>query len=249
MGHIIYFMQYKDQPIAFREGANPGFHEAVGDLLALSVSTPKHLKEIGLLENSVEDRELSINYLYSQALDKVAFIPFALLLDQFRWDIFSGQVKPEEYNCHWWKLRNQYQGLRPPVTRKSTDFDAGSKYHVPASVPYIRYFVSHIIQYQMHKALCITAGEYDPADPSRPLHQCDIYRNKAAGQKLGNMLALGSSKPWPEALEQVTGQRAMDASALVEYYQPLYEWLRQENAKAEEPIGWKESDEPLCLSV
>jgi oligoendopeptidase F len=249
MGHIEYFLQYKDQPIAFREGANPGFHEAVGDLLALSVSTPKHLKEIGLLTDFVDDEAFNINYLFSQIMDKVAFIPSALVIDQWRWDVFEGKIKPSEYNCHWWKLRNTYQGVKPPRTRKSTDFDPGAKYHVPANVPYIRYFVSHIIQFQFHKALCIVANQYDPKDPAKPLHKCDIYKSAEAGNKLGAMLKLGSSRPWPDAMEQITGQRVMDASALVEYFQPLYEWLKTENAKTSEFIGWKPDEEASCITV
>jgi len=144
---------------------------------------------------------------------------------------------------------NNFQGVKPPKTRKSTDFDPGAKYHVPASVPYIRYFVSHIIQFQFHKALCIIAGEYDPKDPAKPLHKCDIYRSTDAGNKLGAMLKLGSSRPWADAMEQITGQRVMDASALVEYFQPLYTWLEKENAKTSEFIGWKPDEEATCITV
>jgi len=241
MGHIQYFQQYKNQPHIFREGANSGFHEAVGDTLALSVSTAEHLMKIGLLdpETYVEDRETDINSLYFMALDKVAFLPFAYVLDLWRWEVFRGNITPSEYNCRFWKLRQDLQGIVPPVDRNEKDFDAGAKFHVIADVPYIRYFVSFIIQFQFHKALCIKAGQYNPKDPdSKPLHQCDIYQSTEAGNLLGDMLQMGSSKHWQDAFEAITGQRDMDAGPLLEYFQPLYDWLVYENNRTGEEIGW-----------
>nr|ATU82846.1 secreted Angiotensin-converting enzyme-like protein [Pristhesancus plagipennis] len=240
MGHVEYFLQYKDQPNIYKEGANSGFHEAIGDVIALSVQSSKHLKEIGLLESSEEDKEQVINFLMFTALDKIAFLPFGYLIDQYRWKIFKGDIKPENYNCEWWKLREKYQGLEPPVDRSEDDFDAGAKYHVVADVPYIRYFVSFIIQFQFHRALCEKAGEFDPNNPTlKPLHQCDIYKSKEAGSVLGKMLKMGSSKPWQDAMEVMTGQRDMDASALVQYFSPLYEWLKEQNKKNKAIVGWK----------
>ncbi|XP_047100514.1 angiotensin-converting enzyme-like isoform X1 [Schistocerca piceifrons] len=243
MGHIQYFLQYKDQPFIYKEGANPGFHEAVGDVMALSVSTPKHLRKVGLLDGaSTDDPEATINYLYLQGLQKIVFLPFAYVVDLWRWAVFQGEITSDAYNCNWWKLRGQYQGIEPPVDRTEEDFDPGSKYHVIASVPYIRYFVSFIIQFQFHRALCIEAGEYDPQDESKPLHECDIYQSTKAGNLLSKMLQMGSSKPWPDAMEVVTGQRLMDASGLLEYFRPLHKWLEQENAKTSEYIGWDPTD-------
>ncbi|KAK9502105.1 hypothetical protein O3M35_012698 [Rhynocoris fuscipes] len=240
MGHVQYFIQYKDQPHVYKEGANSGFHEAIGDVIALSVQSSKHLKEIGLLEDGKEDKEQVINFLMYTALDKVAFLPFGYLIDQYRWKIFKGDIKPENYNCEWWKLREMYQGLEPPVDRSEDDFDAGAKYHVVADVPYIRYFVSFIIQFQFHRALCEKAGEFDPKNPTlKPLHQCDIYKSKEAGEVLGKMLKMGGSKPWQDAMEVITGQRNMDASAVVQYFAPLYEWLKEENKKNKVMVGWK----------
>lgn len=241
MGHVQYYLQYKDQPLIFRRGANPGFHEAVGDTLALSVITPKHLKEIGLLDDStpIDDYETSINFLLSMALEKIAFLPFGYLIDKYRWDIFDGTVEPSNYNAHWWKLRREYQGIKPPVERSEENFDAGAKYHVPADVEYLRYFVSKVIQFQFHRSLCLEAGQYDPEDPRKPLHNCDIYRSKAAGSKLAAGLAMGSSRPWPEAMKVMTGQDKMDASAIREYFKPLEDWLILQNAKLAQPPGWQ----------
>merc|ERR1712226_215972 len=230
MGHVIYFLLYKDQPVKFRGGANPGFHEAIGDVMALSVSTPEHLAEIGLLPNFEDDPEVDINFLMNQALKKIAFIPFGYLIDQWRWDLFDGSVDKSEYNRRWWEYRCRYQGVSPPVARGADDFDGGAKYHVPGNTPYIRYFVSHILQFQFQKSLCDAAGH------DGPLHRCDIYRSTDAGKLIGDMMKLGSSMPWQDALEAMTGSREMSAEPLVEYFQPLLRWLEDQNEG--EPIGW-----------
>ncbi|NWR92221.1 ACE enzyme, partial [Furnarius figulus] len=234
MGHVQYFLQYKDQPVSFRDGANPGFHEAIGDVMALSVSTPKHLHSINLLDKVMENEESDINYLMSIALDKIAFLPFGYLMDQWRWKVFDGRIKEDEYNKEWWNLRVKYQGLCPPVLRSEYDFDPGAKFHIPANVPYIRYFVSFVIQFQFHQALCKEAGH------TGPLHTCDIYQSKKAGKILGDALKLGFSKPWPEAMQLITGQPNMSAEALMSYFEPLMTWLEKENKKNEEVLGWPE---------
>ncbi|XP_058287739.1 angiotensin-converting enzyme isoform X2 [Hylobates moloch] len=232
MGHIQYFMQYKDLPVALREGANPGFHEAIGDVLALSVSTPKHLHSLNLLSSEGDSDEHDINFLMKMALDKIAFIPFSYLVDQWRWRVFDGSITKENYNQEWWSLRLKYQGLCPPVPRTQGDFDPGAKFHVPSSVPYIRYFVSFIIQFQFHEALCQAAGH------TGPLHKCDIYQSKEAGQRLATAMKLGFSRPWPEAMQLITGQPNMSASAMLSYFKPLLDWLRTENELHGEKLGW-----------
>ncbi|XP_039290587.1 angiotensin-converting enzyme-like isoform X2 [Nilaparvata lugens] len=241
MGHIQYYLQYKDQPNVYKEGANSGFHEAVGDTIALSVSTPKHMRKIGLLDpQSEDDPQADINFLFLTALDKIAFLPFGYLMDVWRWGVFKGTIEPKNYNCQWWNLRWRYQGIEPPVHRSEEDFDPGAKYHIVGDTPYIRYFVSFIIQFQFHRALCEKAGQFDPQNPtSKPLHQCDIYQSTEAGNALGAMLKMGSSKPWPDAMEALTGQRKMDASALMQYFAPLYEWLKEENKRTGASIGWR----------
>uniref|UniRef100_A0A8D3DYF9 Angiotensin-converting enzyme n=1 Tax=Scophthalmus maximus TaxID=52904 RepID=A0A8D3DYF9_SCOMX len=234
MGHVQYFLQYKDQPVSFRDGANPGFHEAIGDVLALSVSTPKHLQSIGLLDKVESNAGGDINFLMSMALDKIAFLPFGYLMDQWRWKVFDGRIPPTEYSKEWWNLRMKYQGLSPPVARTEDDFDPGAKFHIPANVPYVRYFVSFIIQFQFHKALCEAAKHVGP------LHTCDIYTSKEAGKLLGDVMKLGSSKPWPEAMTMITGQPKMSAQPLMQYFQPLIQWLEAENNKNNDIRGWPE---------
>uniref|UniRef100_A0A8C3GC06 Angiotensin-converting enzyme n=1 Tax=Cyclopterus lumpus TaxID=8103 RepID=A0A8C3GC06_CYCLU len=236
MGHVQYFLQYKDRPVSFRDGANPGFHEAIGDVLALSVSTPKHLQSIGLLDKVENNYESDINFLMSMALDKIAFLPFGYLMDQWRWKVFDGRIPSTEYNKEWWNLRMKYQGLCPPVTRTEEDFDAGAKFHIPANVPYVRYFVSFIIQFQFHKALC------DAAKHTGPLHTCDIYKSQEAGKRLGDVMKLGFSKPWPEAMTMITGQPKMKAQPLMDYFQPLIQWLEKENNKNNDVRGWPDYD-------
>jgi peptidyl-dipeptidase A len=229
LGHNFYQRAYKDQPFMFVGGANDGFHEAIGDTIALSI-TPKYLKQVGLIEKVPESDDTAL--LLHQAMDKVAFLPFGLLIDQWRWKVFSGEVKPAQYNSEWWKLRAKYQGVVPPVERTENDFDPGAKYHVPANVPYTRYFLARILQFQFYRAMCREAGQ------TGPLHRCTFYDNKAAGAKLNAMLEMGMSKPWPEALKTLTGEEHMDAGAMMEYFAPLKKWLDEQNAAAGVKLGW-----------
>jgi peptidyl-dipeptidase A len=230
LGHNFYQRAYDTQPPLFQGSANDGFHEAVGDTIALSV-TPEYLKQIGLIE-VVPPASGDIDYLLQQALEKVAFLPFGLLIDKWRWQVFSGQVKPDEYNKAWWELRLKYQGVAPPVPRTEADFDPGAKYHVPGNVPYMRYFLARVLQFQFQRALCREAGYQGP------LHRCSIYGNKVAGQRLNEMLALGASKPWQEALETLTGEKQMDATAIADYFAPLKVWLDEQNKAHNYPVGW-----------
>jgi peptidyl-dipeptidase A len=223
LGHNYYQMAYAGQPFLYRDSANDGFHEAIGDTMALSV-TPPYLKQIGLIDK-VPDQSADIGFLLQRALDKVAFLPFGYLVDQWRWKVFSGELGPNDYNKGWWDLREKYQGIAPPVPRTEEDFDAGAKYHVPANTPYARYFLAAILQFQFHRALCREAGF------SGPLYQCSIYGNKKAGEKLKQMLAMGLSKPWPEALKAMTGEDKMDATAIIDYFAPLKTWLDEQNKK------------------
>ncbi|HJT67027.1 MAG TPA: M2 family metallopeptidase, partial [Pyrinomonadaceae bacterium] len=223
LGHNYYQMAYAGQPFLFRDSANDGFHEAIGDTMALSV-TPQYLKQLGLIDK-VPDQSADIGFLLNRALDKVAFLPFGYLVDQWRWKVFSGEIGPNDYNKAWWDLREKYQGITAPVPRSEQDFDPGAKYHVPANTPYARYFLAAILQFQFHRALCREAGF------SGPLYQCSIYGNKKAGEKLKAMLAMGQSKPWPEALKAMTGEDKMDATAIIDYFAPLKQWLDEQNAK------------------
>jgi peptidyl-dipeptidase A len=230
LGHNFYQRAYSGQAPLFQNSANDGFHEAVGDTIALSV-TPEYLKQLGLIDVAPPVSG-DIDYLLQQALEKVAFLPFGLLVDKWRWEVFAGQVKPEQYNKEWWELRLKYQGIVPPVERIEADFDPGAKYHVPSNTPYMRYFLARILQFQFQRALCREAGYRGP------LHRCSIYGNRAAGEKLSKMLAMGQSKPWPEALEALTGEKRMDASALADYFAPLKTWLDEQNKAKGYPVGW-----------
>jgi len=222
LGHDFYFLSYRNQPPLFRAGANDGFHEAIGDTIALSV-TPDYLKRIGLID-TVPGPDGDIDLLLRKALEKIAFIPFGYLVDQWRWKVFAGAVGPQDYDKLWWDLRAQYQGIARPEPAVAGGFDAGAKYHVAANVPYARYFIADVLQFQFHRALCKAAGY------TGPLHRCSIYGNAAAGAKLRAMLALGESRPWPEALRSMTGEERMDASAILDYFAPLKTWLDAQNA-------------------
>jgi peptidyl-dipeptidase A len=228
LGHNIYQRAYNKLPYLFRDSANDGFHEAVGDTISLSV-TPEYLVKIGLLEKA-PDTSKDIGLLLHRALEKVAFLPFGLLIDQWRWKVFSGEIPPEKFNEAWWQLRLKYQGVAPPVARTAEDFDPGAKYHVPANVPYTRYFLAHILQFQFHRSLSQMAG------CSGPLNRCSIFGNREAGRRLNAMLSMGMSRPWPEALAALTGQRQMDATAIRDYFAPLQKWLDEQNKG--KPVGW-----------
>ena len=229
LGHIYYYWYYRNQPLMFQTGANDGFHEGIGDTMALSI-TPSYLKKIGLFDQISETPLDEVAFLLHDALDRVAFLPFGKLIDQWRWQVFAGQSKAEDYNKAWWDLRLRYQGIAPPNARTEEQFDPGAKYHIPANVPYMRYFLAHILQFQFHRALCQTAGH------KGPLHKCSVYDNKAAGEKLKAVLAMGAEKPWPEAMKVIAGTDQIDGDALLEYYQPLKTWLDEQTKT--QACGW-----------
>jgi peptidyl-dipeptidase A len=239
LGHIYYQLAYRNQPYLFRNGANDGFHEAIGDAIALSI-TPDYLKTIGLLQQAPPP-EADIPLLLHTALDKIAFLPFALVMDKWRWEVFSGKVTPAQYERAWWDLREKYQGVAPPVDRSEADFDPAAKNHIATNVPYIRYFLARVYQFQFYRAMCEASGY------KGPLNRCSFYGSKAAGDKLNAMLSLGASKPWPDALEAMTGSRKTDATALVEYFQPLLVWLKQQNR--DEKPGWQPEADSLKAAV
>ncbi|MBW8841915.1 MAG: M2 family metallopeptidase [Sphingomonadales bacterium] len=230
LGHNYYQRAYMNQPFLYENGANDGFHEAIGDFVALSI-TPNYLVQIGLLDQSrVPSADKDTGLLLRQAMDKVAFLPFGLLVDKWRWGVFNGSIKPDQYQSAWDSLRLQYQGIAPPVARDASRFDAGAKYHIPANTPYMRYFLARLLQFQFYQAACKQAGW------TGPLHRCSFYGNKDVGAKLQKMLEMGQSKPWPDALQAFTGSREISGQALVDYFAPLKKWLDEQNKG--KPSGW-----------
>jgi peptidyl-dipeptidase A len=228
LGHNYYQRAYKDKSRLYRDSANDGFHEAVGDTLSLSI-TPEYLVQIGLLDE-LPDSSGDLGLMMKLALEKIAFLPFGLMVDQWRWKVFAGEVGPEAYNSLWWELREQYQGVAAPVDRPDGAFDPGAKFHVPGNTPYTRYFLAAIQQFQFHQALCAVAGD------EGPIHRCSIYGSKQAGERLNAMLEMGRSQPWPEAMEALTGSPEMDAGAMLDYFAPLQQWLEEQNAGRD--CGW-----------
>jgi peptidyl-dipeptidase A len=230
LGHNYYQRAYMNQPFLYENGANDGFHEAIGDFVALSI-TPDYLVQIGLLDKSrVPSADKDTGLLLRQAMDKVAFLPFGLLVDKWRWGVFNGTIKPDQYQSAWDALRLQYQGIKPPVARDASRFDAGAKYHIPANTPYMRYFLARLLQFQFYQAACKQAGW------TGPLHRCSFYGNKEVGAKLQKMLEMGQSRPWPDALQEFTGSREISGQALVDYFAPLKKWLDEQNKG--KPSGW-----------
>ncbi len=228
LGHNFYQAAYREEDLMFRDSANDGFHEALGDTIALSI-TPKYLKDIGLIDQE-PPASADLSLLMRMALDKIAFLPFGLMVDQYRWKIFSGDIAPDAYNAGWWELREKYQGVQAPIGRTEADFDAGAKYHVAANVSYTRYFLAHILQFQFHRSLCEEIG-YDG-----PLNRCSIFGNQEAGDRINAMMEMGLSQPWQDAIESLTGSREMDATAILDYFEPLSIWLEEQNAGRQ--CGW-----------
>jgi peptidyl-dipeptidase A len=230
LGHNYYQRAYNKQSLLYLNGANDGFHEAIGDAVALSI-TPNYLVQIGLLDQAkVPTPDKDLGLLLKQAMDKVAFLPFGLLVDKWRWGVFSGKIATADYNKGWTELRLQYQGIKPPVERSEANFDAGAKYHIPGNTPYTRYFLARILQFQFYKAACDISGW------KGPLHRCSFYGNKEVGARLNAMLEMGASKPWPDALQAFTGSREMDGTAMIAYFKPLMTFLAKENKGKK--CGW-----------
>ncbi|CDO38183.1 MULTISPECIES: M2 family metallopeptidase [Novosphingobium] len=230
LGHNYYQRAYNKQPYLYLNGANDGFHEAIGDFIALSI-TPQYLVDIGLLDKSkVPSADKDIGLLLRQAMDKVAFLPFGLLIDRWRWGVFDGSIRPADYNKAWTDMRLEYQGIKPPVDRPADAFDPGAKYHIPGNTPYTRYFLARILQFQFYQAACQQAGW------KGPLHRCSFYGNKKVGENLDRMLEMGMSKPWPEALKAFTGSSKMSAKPMLEYFAPLKKWLDEQNKGQKQ--GW-----------
>ena len=222
LGHNYYQGAYKDQPPLFQGGAHDGFHEAIGDTVVLSM-TPGYLAEVGLVKSAEDDPRAVINRQMQMALDSIAFLPFGKLIDEWRWNVFAGDITPDNYNQAWWDLRTRYQGIAPPVERTEADFDPGAKYHIPANTPYSRYFLARILQFQFHRTLCEIGGH------EGDLHACSIYNSKDAGAKFYAMLEAGASQPWQDTLEVLTGTREMDATAIIDYFAPLMDYLEEQN--------------------
>jgi peptidyl-dipeptidase A len=230
LGHVYYYLAYNDKPPLFQTGAHDGFHEAIGDTIVLSM-TPKYLQSIGMVGEQQQSKEALINAQMRMALAKVSFMPFGLMIDRWRWGVFDGSIKPENYNKAWWELKAKYQGVAPVTARGEDFFDAGAKYHVPGNTPYTRYFLSHILQFQFYKALCDASGY------KGPLYECNFYKNPEAGKRYWAMLSKGSSQPWQKTMKELTGGEKMDGSAVLEYFAPLQDWLKQQNEG--QSCGWQ----------
>ena len=232
LGHIFYYQAYNHLPTLFQGGANDGFHEAFGDLLTLSI-TPDYLNKIGFIsiKEASDAKKDPIGLLMKQALEGVVVIPWALTLDKWRSGVFNGEIKESNLNSSWWSMRESYQGITSPVYRSEEYFDPGAKYHIPANTPYTRYYLARIMQYQFHEALC-NAMNFDG-----PLHECSIYGNEVAGEKIISTMAMGQSQPWQNAFENITGSRNLSGSSVMNYYKPLKEWLDKQNENR--MCGWE----------
>jgi peptidyl-dipeptidase A len=229
LGHVYYYLAYNELPPIFQQGAHDGVHEAIGDTIVLAM-TPDYLQSVGLVDPQPQSREALVNAQMRMALAKVAFLPFGMMIDRWRWGVFDGSIKPDNYNQSWWELKARYQGVAPVQPRGEDDFDPGAKYHVAGNTPYTRYFLADILEFQFYKALCDASGY------KGPLYACSFYGSKSAGQKYLAMLSRGASQPWQQTLKQLTGGESMDAAPMLAYFAPLQEWLKQQNEG--QTCGW-----------
>jgi len=245
MGHAQYYMQYRNQPEVFKQPANPAMHEAVGDAIALSVSTPEYLHKLNLLESPQMNDQQEINFLMQQALRTLPAMPYSYALESWRWELFEGKTNFDDMNCKYVDRRFDMEGVKPPSLRSEEDFDAGAKLEVASNEEYIRYFLSKVLQFQFYKGMCQHARQYTPGDSANPMHKCNLYQSKEAGKHLSNMMKLGASRPWNEALQTLTGEKEMSTAAMREYFKPLENFLQKELEKNGEFIGW-ERDGQYC---
>ena len=231
LGHIFYYQAYNHLPYLFQGGANDGFHEAFGDLLTLSI-TPDYLMNIGFIsgDEATNAKQDPIGLLMKQALEGVVVVPWALMLDKWRSGVFNGEIDESNLNSSWWNLREYYQGISTSGERSEEYFDPGAKYHIPGNTPYTRYYLARIMQYQFHEALCKEMGF------EGPLHECSIYGNKVAGEKIISTMALGESQPWQDTFENLTGSRKLSGKSILNYYAPLKDWLDDQNK--DRTCGW-----------
>ncbi|CAG0912459.1 unnamed protein product [Notodromas monacha] len=236
MGHIQYFMQYSDLPTVYRDGANDGFHEAIGELMSMAVSTPKHLETIGLIDEVVENPDLDINFLLKTSFGSLSTLPFHYVMDLWRWRAFRGEYPDNQWNDEFWKLKESLVGVKAPVERTPEDLDPPALFHISGDYDMMRYFTRTILQFQFFESLCEASGHQGP------IYKCDFSGSTAAGDRLAALLRMGRSKPWPDALEELTGQREMDVNPLLNYFAPLYNWLQTENKRLNNKIGWKPSN-------
>lgn len=240
MGHIQYYQNYAKQPAIYREGANPGFHEAIGDLIALSVGTPQHLSKVNLLDQAFVTNQqmlakLNLNYQLKMALEKIVFLPFSYVMDRWRWDVFGKPELEKNLNRHWWQLRIDYQGISPPVRRSESNFDPGAKYHIPANVEYVRYFVSHVLQFQFFKHMCSHVGVFTKDN----LYTCDFHKNTDAGKELMKLLQAGSSDSWENILNEFIKSDKMSLDGLNDYFGPLIDYIKKFNTEKNIKLGWE----------
>jgi peptidyl-dipeptidase A len=225
LGHIYYYMSYSrtDVPPVLRRGANRGFHEAVGDLISLSVIQEPYLRSIGLLPEGT--RLESDQMLLNEALEKgpVFFMFAAGTMSHFEHDLYAGNLPADQLNARWWQYVRHYQGVVPPTTRDESHCDACTKTHINDDPgQYYDYALATLLVYQMHEHICRNIVHADP-------HACTYAGNREVGDWLRRLLEPGASRDWRAMLRELTGED-LSAGAMLRFYEPLRPVLERENA-------------------
>lgn len=185
MGHVEQYMLAKDQLAVFRAG-NSVVQETVGDSIFLAMMTPMHLNRLRLIDDAKlypSDRnDFDLHQLMTIAYMKLPEIPFGFVFEKLRYDLFAERVSIEHSNDYFWELTRKFQHIEPPNVdiNRHRLFDVASRFHLAANVPYARYFFANILQYQQTVYGKLNTNQSLPL----PLHKCDLYGSKRAGNLL-----------------------------------------------------------------
>jgi peptidyl-dipeptidase A len=223
LGHVYYYIAYTtpEVPLVLRRGANRAYHEGIGSMIGLASSQRRFLANRGLISGTQQTDQMQ--QLLKEALNYVVFMPWSAgVMTRFEHDLYVNNLPPDRWNARWWELTRQYQGIAPPATRGEQFADALTKTHINDDPgQYYDYALSFAILFQLHNHIARTILGQDPRDT-------DYFGNRNVGQFLHALMAPGASRPWREVLRETTGQE-LDAQAMVEYFAPLYDWLREQN--------------------
>lgn len=223
LGHIYYYISYSNPnvPIILREGANRGFHEAIGSMIGLASLQSPFLKEMGLMNQDykIDNTQALLN----EALDYIPFIPWSAgVMTEFEYELYSKNLPEDQFNKMWWELVKKYQGIISPNERGEMYCDAATKTHINDDAgQYYDYAIANVLLFQFHTYIASKILKQDP-------YATNYYGSKEVGKWMYDVLSPGATVDWRELLKESTGSE-MSAKALVDYFEPLMKWLKEEN--------------------
>lgn len=222
-GHIYYYLAYSNPqvPYLLREGANRAYHEALGSMFGLAAMQKPFAAGLGLVDpnSSMDD----MKQLLKDALNYVVFIPWSTgTMSVFENELYSKNLPSDQWNKRWWEIVKQYQGIVPPTERGEDFCDPATKTHInDDAAQYYDYALSYILLFQLHDHISKNILKQD-------VHATNYFGNKEIGKFILEIMEPGSSVDWRKLLKDKTGED-LSAKAMLEYFQPLMEWLKKEN--------------------